>query len=116
MAPPKGEEKPDLDAVMINLLNGTTVFTALKEGKKSRVLDVKRFEFRKGIDDFLKKDLKNMLNEMEIYGNTQRVAKDDYADPILKTLKSDRDAFEKAVRDKDYGLMRTTFTSWKSNL
>mmetsp|Transcript_38923 Transcript_38923/g.105403 ORF Transcript_38923/g.105403 Transcript_38923/m.105403 type:complete len:387 (-) Transcript_38923:93-1253(-) len=112
----KGEPQPELDAAMIGLKNGTTLVDAIKEGKKPRVLDVKRFTFGEGIDDFIKRDLKKMLNEMEIFGLTMRVSKDDMQDAILKTLKKDRTDFANAVRAKDYAAIRQTFASWNSHL
>eukprot|EP00415_Alexandrium_ostenfeldii_P002723 UN2723 len=57
-----------------------------------------------------------MLNEMEIFGLTMRVSKDDMQDAILKTLKKDRTDFANAVRAKDYAAIRQTFASWNSHL
>jgi len=113
----KGDSKPEIDGAMISLTNGTSLVEALKEGKKARVLDVKRFDFNSdGIDLFIKKDLKKMLNEMEIFGNTIRVSKDDMQDPILKTLKKDRTDFAAAVKAKDYSEIRSTFARWNEHL
>mmetsp|Transcript_76669 Transcript_76669/g.211800 ORF Transcript_76669/g.211800 Transcript_76669/m.211800 type:complete len:388 (-) Transcript_76669:162-1325(-) len=112
----KGEETPALDAAMISRTNGTDLVKLLKEGGQPRILDVKRFSFNDGIDAFIKKDLKKMLIEMEIYSNLQRVSKDDMQDPILKTLKKDREAFAAAVRSKDYGEFQRTFAEWNSHL
>lgn len=109
------DAKPTIDAVMISRANGTTLVNSILEGKEPRILDVKRFKFQDGIDAFIKKDLPKMLKEMEIYSTSQRMSKDDIQDPIVVTLKKDREDFEKAVKAKDYGEIRRTFTQWNSD-
>merc|ERR1719210_3025877 len=108
----KDQTPPSLDAAMISLANGTKLIQAVKNGDEPRILDVQRAKFSNGIDDFIKKDLRKLLNEMELYGDTMRISKDDMQDPILRTLKKDRDAFAAAVKAKNYGETRNTFKQW----
>lgn len=115
MAVPK-DQRAELEGVMISRTNGTEILDAFNKGSKPRVLDVKRFEFREGIDRFIKKDLPKMMNEMEIYSNAMRVSKDDMQDPIIKLLKGDRDDFAAAVKKKDYAAIRSTFQKWNNDL
>lgn len=115
MAPEPGTPAPSIDAVMISFTNGTELLAALKSGD-ARVLDVKRFDFTSNIDLFIKKDLKKMVNEMEIFSNTMRESKDDFKDPILLLLKKDREDFVAAVNSKDYGRIRTAFQKWNDDL
>lgn len=116
MTPEVKESVPKLDAAMISLTNGTSLVEAIKAGKAPRILDVRRADFSSGVDKFVKKDLKMLMKEMEFYGNTQRVSKDDMNDPILKTLKKDRDDLAAGVRSKDYAEIRRSFLSWNSHL
>ncbi|CAK0864577.1 unnamed protein product [Prorocentrum cordatum] len=118
MAVDKGKDAPTLEAVMMSLVNGTEVSQAFEAGAQPRVLDVKRFDrVSAGIDEFIQqKKLKKMLNEMEVYGNTMREAKDDFSDPIIKELKKLREAFGAAVREKDLPKARISFKAWYDKL
>jgi len=116
MAPETGVQNPAIDAVMITLRNGTDMVNSIRDGNKVTVLDVKRFDFSENINQFCKKELKKMLNEMEIYSTSQRLDKDDFSDPIIKILANDRAAFEKAVRAKDYAMIRSSFKQWNNHL
>lgn len=104
-------------AVMISRTNGTDIANVLRDGGSAKVLAVTRFQWEgnEGIDRFIKKDLKKMLNEMEIYDNNCRESKDDLNDPLLKSLKKDRKAFETAVLAKDYGAIKTSFDTWAND-
>merc|ERR1719401_1218926 len=101
---------------MIGFANGTTLVNTLKGGGPAKVLDVRRFDFTANIDEFVKKDLKKMLNEMEIFSNTMRESKDDFKDPRILLMKANREAFRDAVMAKDYGAIRTTFQKWIDDL
>jgi len=115
--PKSADPKPDIGAVMIDLDNGTAVTNVIKNGGTAKVLGTDRFEFKEGIDEFIKnKELKKMMNQMEIYSNVQRMAKDDMSDPILTVLGKDRKLFKKAVEDKDYAAIRNTFAAWNGHL
>jgi len=116
MAPENKESPPKLDAAMISLTNGTNLVEAVKAGKAPRILDVRRADFNTGVDQFIKKDLKKMIREMEEYSLAQRVSKDDMNDPILKVLKKDRDDLSKGVKAKDYAEIRRSFNSWSGHL
>jgi len=118
MAVEKGQDEPVLEAVMMTLVNGTDVFAAFEAGSAPKILDVKRFDkVSSGIDEFIQqKKLKKMLNEMEVYGNTMREAKDDFSDPIIKELKLLRESFGNAVRAKDLPKARTSFKAWYDRL
>lgn len=115
MAPNDGNPPP-LDAVMINLANGTAVRDFLKDGGKPRITDVERFDFTSNIDRFIKKDLKNMLEDMKVFGMSMRMSKDDVNDPIIGILDKCQKDFEAAVRSKDYGKIRSTFDAWNKEL
>jgi len=116
MAPEDSAAKPELDAAMVSLTNGTNLVQLIKAGKAPRVMDVTRSDFSSGVDKFLKKDLKILLKEMENYSNAQRVSKDDMNDPILKVLKKDRDDLAKGTKDKNYAEIVRAFKSWNSHL
>ncbi|CAK9073330.1 unnamed protein product [Durusdinium trenchii] len=105
-----------LDGIMIPRANGTTVVDAILNGLSPKVLDVKRSRFEDGIDRFIKKDLPKLMTAMEGYSLIQRVSKADMSEPIVAQLKSDRTAFEEAVRKKDYAEIRRTFKSWNDHL
>lgn len=108
--------KPGLDAVMINLINGTDIAESLQKGVPAQVTGVDRFEFKDGIDRFIKKDLPKMLAEMEVLGNTLRISKDDMNDPIIKVLKKSREGFAAAVKAKDYGQIQVAWDNWQRDL
>jgi len=112
MAPPEGQSPPQLGAVMLVAENGTTIVDALKSGGKAEVTDVFPCQFKDGIDQYIKKDLKRIVAEMEILGNTMRISKDDLKDPIIRQLASARDKFEKAVKAKEYGKSIAAFNDW----
>lgn len=114
----KGKDSPIIEAVMMSRVNGTDIVTAFEAGDAPRILDVKRFDrVSSGIDEFIQqKKLKKMLNEMEVYGNTMREAKDDFSDPIIKELKGYRESFGDAVRKKDLAKARSSFMTWYDRL
>lgn len=108
--------KAEIDGAMIPLANGSSVFEAIRTGLKPKVLDVKRTKFEDGIDRFIKKDLPKLMTAMEGYSLIQRVSKADMSEPIIGVLKTDRVAFEQAVKAKDYGEIRRTFQKWNDDL
>mmetsp|Transcript_57807 Transcript_57807/g.102659 ORF Transcript_57807/g.102659 Transcript_57807/m.102659 type:complete len:379 (-) Transcript_57807:23-1159(-) len=116
MSTEKEEGKPEIDAAMINLVNGTSLVEALTKGKTVKVLDVQRNKFEEGIDKFIKKDLPKLSKDMEGYSLVQRIAKDDLFDPRVKLLEKDRIAFEEAVKKKDQAEYKRTFEVWNSDL
>lgn len=108
--------KPEVDGAMIPRQNGTSVFDALQNGLKPKVLDVKRAKFEDGIERFIKKDLPKLMTAMEGYSLIQRVSKADMSEPIVAQLKADRLEFEQAVKSRDYGEIRRTFKNWNDHL
>jgi len=114
----KDDDPKLLEAVMMSLSNGSDVSQAFVRGDAPKILDVKRFDkVSSGIDEFIQqKKLKKMLNEMEIYSNSMREAKDDFSDPIIKELKKLREEFDKAVRAKDLPKARSSFKAWYDRL
>jgi len=113
---PLDDPKPELDAAMVNIANGTVLFGAVKSGEKIKVLDVQRFKFEDNIDKYIKKDLPKLLKDMQSYGLLQRIAKDDLFDPIIKILEKLQNNFEEAVKSKNYGEIRRTFKAWNEKL
>lgn len=116
IAPEDKQSIPTLDAAMISLTDGANLVEAITAGKAPRILDVRRADFSSGVDKFVKKDLKRLLGEMEVYSNCQRFSKSDMNDPILRVLKKDRDDLAKGVKSKDYAEIRRSFESWNSHL
>merc|ERR1712107_941661 len=47
----KGQEKPGINALMINRENGTALADAPKDGGTAKILGTDRFEFPDGIDE-----------------------------------------------------------------
>lgn len=108
--------RPGVDSAMISLINGTSIADLLESGGSARVTGVDRFEFKDGIDGFIKRDLPKLVAEMEVLGNTLRISKDDMNDPIIKILKTSRTQFRDAVKSKDYGQIEAAWAKWQSDL
>jgi len=107
---------PNLGAAMMNLKNGTDLVSYIKDGGKAKVVRVVRQEFYEGIDGFIKKDLKKMLTEMNVFGLSMRASKDDLKDPIVKVLEKDQKEFKAAVESKDYAAIRRAWAVWQGHL
>eukprot|EP00403_Amphidinium_massartii_P038255 CAMPEP_0178453294 /NCGR_PEP_ID=MMETSP0689_2-20121128/44732_1 /TAXON_ID=160604 /ORGANISM="Amphidinium massartii, Strain CS-259" /LENGTH=393 /DNA_ID=CAMNT_0020079119 /DNA_START=67 /DNA_END=1245 /DNA_ORIENTATION=- len=95
---------PNIGAAMVNLKNGTDLVSYVQNGGKAEIVRVQRLEFFEGIDTFIKKDLKAMIREMNVFGLSMRASKDDLKDPIVKILEKDQKDFKAAVESKDYAL------------
>jgi len=107
---------PNIAAAMIGLQNGTDLVSYIENGGKAEIVKVKRQEFFDGIDDFIKKDLKKMMREMNVFGLSMRASKDDLKDPIVKILENDQKVFKAAVESKDYAAIRKAWQQWQDHL
>eukprot|EP00929_Paragymnodinium_shiwhaense_P015548 TRINITY_DN12365_c0_g1_i1.p1 TRINITY_DN12365_c0_g1~~TRINITY_DN12365_c0_g1_i1.p1 ORF type:complete len:424 (+),score=97.34 TRINITY_DN12365_c0_g1_i1:83-1273(+) len=116
MAASQEEGKPAINGVMIKRSFGYDIMEELLAGREVNIVLTDRFEFKDGIDQYIKKDLPKLIREMELYSTIQRSSKDDMDDPIVSRLKTDRIAFEKAVKAKDYAKIRTSFSSWQEHM